>query len=415
MAPKFNILMYSHDTYGLGHIRRTLAIAQRLIQPETHILIITGSPLTGRFNFPDGVDYVRIPGMIKKENGIYQPSAIRLAPDQVINIRRQLILSTIMAFEPDLFIVDKEPLGLKKEVLPGLEWIRANRPHCRTVLGLRDIMDEACVVRTHWKEKKVIPALENLYSEIWVYGNRKLYDPIVEYQIPPQIIPKIFFTGYLPRPLAKTLDVQALGKQFSPRHKNLVLVTTGGGKDGYRLLDTFFTWCEQQGGSQIGFDSLVVLGPFLPKQDQDRLGKRATRLDIQTRVFYGAMDALVGACDLMICMGGYNTLCEALSNQTPALVVPREYPRKEQLIRARTMAKNKLVEYIPEKALSPDRLGQKISKMLACKDKYKQKMTEFDMGGMDAIKTRVQKFQTPIGSKQKIKFQKIKDPQGEQS
>ena len=29
----YDIVMYSHDTYGLGHIRRTMAIASRLQNP----------------------------------------------------------------------------------------------------------------------------------------------------------------------------------------------------------------------------------------------------------------------------------------------------------------------------------------------------------------------------------------------
>ena len=37
----YNILMYSHDTYGLGHIRRTMAIASHLLGPRINILILT--------------------------------------------------------------------------------------------------------------------------------------------------------------------------------------------------------------------------------------------------------------------------------------------------------------------------------------------------------------------------------------
>ena len=69
----YNILMYSHDTYGLGHIRRTLAIATQLRDANINILILTGSPIVGRFSFPEQIDFVRIPGMIKKTNEDYQP------------------------------------------------------------------------------------------------------------------------------------------------------------------------------------------------------------------------------------------------------------------------------------------------------------------------------------------------------
>ena len=41
--PRF--LLYSHDTFGLGNIRRTLLLAQELIDqyPKAAVLLITGS------------------------------------------------------------------------------------------------------------------------------------------------------------------------------------------------------------------------------------------------------------------------------------------------------------------------------------------------------------------------------------
>ncbi len=71
-SPLCNILMYSHDTYGLGHIRRSMAIANHLCDYNTNVLILTGSPIAGRFPFQEQVYFVRIPGMIKKMNGDYQ-------------------------------------------------------------------------------------------------------------------------------------------------------------------------------------------------------------------------------------------------------------------------------------------------------------------------------------------------------
>ena len=173
--------MYSHDTYGLGHIRRSMAIASHLAGKEVNILILTGSPIAGRFALPEQVDFVRIPGMIKKTNDEYHSLSIRIDPNQALTIRKNIIAATAKAFKPDLFIVDKEPLGLKREVLPTLKWLRKALPATRTILGLRDILDEASVVRRDWTEKDVYRYLAELYDEIWVYGNQGIYDPIKEY------------------------------------------------------------------------------------------------------------------------------------------------------------------------------------------------------------------------------------------
>ena len=106
--------MYSHDTYGLGHIRRTMAIASHLRAVDINILILTGSTLAGRFPMPDQIDFVRIPGMIKKTNEEYLPLSIKINPEHALDIRKNIIKATAKTFQPDLFIVDKENHAIRK-------------------------------------------------------------------------------------------------------------------------------------------------------------------------------------------------------------------------------------------------------------------------------------------------------------
>ena len=51
-SPK--IVLYSHDTFGMGNIRRTLLLSQEFITeyPGASILIITGSPMIHAFRIP---------------------------------------------------------------------------------------------------------------------------------------------------------------------------------------------------------------------------------------------------------------------------------------------------------------------------------------------------------------------------
>lgn len=222
----YNILMYSHDSYGLGHIRRTMAIAAHLLAPRINILILTGSPIAGRFSFPEQIDFVRIPGMIKKTNEEYLPLSIKINARHALDIRKSIITATAKTFQPQLFIVDKEPLGLRKEVLPTLKWLQRCRPDTRAILGLRDVMDDAATVKKNWNEKGVYQILESLYAEIWVYGNQEFYNPIVEYDINESISQKIHFTGYIPRKIPAKEAVRSLRKELGVQeHEKLVVVT----------------------------------------------------------------------------------------------------------------------------------------------------------------------------------------------
>jgi predicted glycosyltransferase len=393
----YNILMYSHDTYGLGHIRRTMAIAEHLKAPDVNVLILTGSPIAGRFSFPEQIDFVRIPGMIKKTNDEYLPLSIKINPSHAVDIRQNIITATAKTFQPNLFIVDKEPLGLKKEVLPTLQWFRRCLPRTRTILGLRDIMDDAETVKADWQKKGVYDILDELYSEIWIYGNQELYDPIVQYDIPDSVSRKMHFTGYIPRNVPGKDAARKMRKKYGVReNEKLVLVTTGGGGDGHALMHTFLTMMESEPHS-APFKSVLITGPFMPRQEREHLFARAKRLGIRTWEFYQKMEEIMSAADVVVSMGGYNTICEILSQGTLSLVIPRETPRMEQLIRAQALHERQLVDYIPWHDMSPALLKTKILNLLNHPQPFQEAISRFQLTGLTFMRQRLAAFREKEG------------------
>lgn len=386
-----NILMYSHDTYGLGHIRRTLALAQNILRDEHNIIIITGSPLVGRFDIPYGIDFVRIPGMIKRNNDLYLPHSIKVEPAMALAIRRNIILATAQAFRPGLFLVDKAPLGLKQEVVPTLHWLRDKAPETKVVLGLRDIMDNSENTIREWQEKKIYTALGELYSEIWVYGSREIYDPILEYAIPAQIAGKIFFTGYIPRQIPRLRNRPRLRRSMGvePKEK-FVLVTAGGGGDGYKVLDTYLSMLETLPHPE--FKSMIVTGPLLAEDLYDQLAARAHKLKVRIVKFYRKMEKAILAADCVVSMGGYNTMCEIICAARPSLVVPRSTPREEQQIRAKLFAAKGLLEYLPWEEVTPDDMYGKIRLLLDNGSRYEELLRNFPMTAFDIINSRIRVF-----------------------
>ena len=387
----YNILMYSHDTYGLGHIRRTMSIASHLRADDVNVLILTGSPIAGRFSLPENVDFVRIPGMIKKTNDEYQSLSIRIDPEHALNIRKSIILATAQTFQPDLFIVDKEPLGLKKEVLPTLQWLKEHSPSTRSVLGLRDIMDDRDTVRRDWLHKDVYRHLEELYSEIWVYGRQDVYDAVHEYDIPEQVQQKIYFTGYLPRRGVSAKVAAKTREKFCARTgEKMIVLTTGGGGDGFKMMDIYLAMFEE--ARLDGVQTVLITGPFMPIEQRRELSKRARKLGIKIRPFYPRMEELFAAADLVVSMGGYNTVCEILSQGTVSLIIPRDRPRHEQLLRAQALKSRGLIDCIPWQELAVNGLRKKITAMLDNLDQYRLPMQGFSLDGIDFIKDRLRKF-----------------------
>ncbi len=340
---QFRLLIYSHDTFGLGHLRRCRAIAHAIVDHRRDVsaLILSGSPIIGAYGFRPRVDFVRFPGVVKLRNGSYSPRGLDISIEDAISIREKLIRSSAEAFRPHVFLVDKEPLGLRGEVGPTLHMLKDMGT--RLVLGLRDIMDDQDQLAEEWDRKAVMPALERLYDDIWVYGSKLIYDPLAGLKVPEEVRRKMSYTGYLRRDFGTEQDSSRATMTRLP--DDFILVTTGGGGDGGSLVDWVISACEQD--PSIPHQILIVLGPFMPAQQQATFKARASRLrNVQTETFVPELDRVMSRASSIIAMGGYNTFCEILAADKPALIVPRMVPRLEQFIRADRMSKLGLVSML---------------------------------------------------------------------
>ncbi|MDP6831158.1 MAG: hypothetical protein QF512_09330 [Alphaproteobacteria bacterium] len=326
----FHVLIYSHDTMGLGHLRRCSTIAHSLVReyPDVSVLILSGSPIIGSFDFRSRVDFVRIPGVIKLRNGEYTSLNLGIDFEQTIHMRAEIIKHTADIFAPDMIIVDKEPLGLRGEVEETLRLLKARGT--RLVLGLRDIMDDPSMLAPEWRRKNVMPALRDLYDEIWIYGLPQICDPLQGLQVPRQVRRRMTYTGYLPRRAPTEPSTRPLPEIVSEPY---ALVTTGGGGDGEGLIDWVLRAYEAD--SRMLYPALIVLGPFMQPETQAEFIDRANRLNrVQAITFDAKLEELEDNAVGVVAMGGYNTFCEILSFNKRALIIPRTRPRMEQYIRA---------------------------------------------------------------------------------
>ncbi|RED51328.1 glycosyltransferase family protein [Aestuariispira insulae] len=324
------VLMYSHDTFGLGHLRRTRAIAHSLVEQneDLSVLILTGSPIIGSFDFRSRVDFVRIPGVIKLKDGNYTTLKLKMAIEDTLAMRASIIKHTAEAFNPDLFIVDKEPLGLRGEVHDTL--ISLKERGTPLVLGLRDVMDDPDLLEPEWKRKNVNPALRDLYDQIWVYGLPQICDPLEGVTISDSARRKMVYTGYLKRQLPATADLEYQPGKITPPY---ILVTPGGGGDGDAMVDWVLRAYEHD--PNLPHPALVVFGPFMKSDRQSEFMTRVDRLsNVEAITFDARMESLMEPAVAVVAMGGYNTFCEILSFDKRALIIPRTRPRMEQFIRA---------------------------------------------------------------------------------
>ena len=105
--------------------------------------------------------------------------------------------------------------------------------------------------------------------------------------------------------------------------------------------------------------ALIVLGPYMPAKQRQKLILKGEKIPyVEVIEFDNRMEELIDGAMAVVAMGGYNTYCEILSFDKPALIVPRVMPREEQLIRASRAAELGLIDMLlPEQARDPLRFA----------------------------------------------------------
>jgi len=379
-------LLYSHDTFGLGHLRRSRTIATALVEadPGCSALIVTGSPIAGRFDFPERVDHVRLPGVVKLADGSYTSSSLRVDIEQMVNLRGAIIATTEREFQPDLLIVDKEPWGFRHEMAETLKAAR-NRG-ARIVLGIRDVLDDEDALAREWERKGSIDAIDEFYDEIWIYGISQICRPLTGLGLSARMESRAIYTGYLRRDAA---DWPAEPGSDLP-DEPYILVTTGGGGDGAALVDQVLRAYEAD--PALSPHALIVYGPFMNAPDRQEFDARVAALAgrVSALSFHPRLERVLAEATGVVSMGGYNTFCEILSMDKPAIIVPRTQPRREQIIRAAAAEELGLV-----RMLSPERDGNSARAMveairaLASQPRPSEARIPGLLSGLDTIAARV--------------------------
>jgi predicted glycosyltransferase len=320
----FRILLYSHDTHGLGHFRRCQSIARAIASrfPLAQIRILTGSPVSEAYGDIPNAELIHLPPVKKLPDGTYRAAGTHDEIGAVRLARERVIRTAVTEFNPDICVVDKEPLGFLGEMAASLRILRKQGTHC--VLGLRDILDEPSDLKLEWKKKRVPTNLGTIYDQIWIYGTADFYDPLNGLDLEPETGKLVTYTGFIDR----------FGHPPTTGHSEKhVLVTAGGGGDGDALmqavLETYLRVPDITGSL------VMLLGPFLAPERRNEISALASQVEGCTVMdFHITPEKFIQDAKLVIGMCGYNTFCEVMTYDKRALFVPRSKPRREQTIRA---------------------------------------------------------------------------------
>lgn len=355
-AGDIRVVLYSHDSQGIGHVRRNLALARTLAEvlPELTGRKVSGLLISGLadaqvFPLPDGFDWFFVPSITKGDDG-YEARNLHADWDTLRSVRSHSIRGALLGFMPDLVIVDRHLYGVDNELRKPLKKLRKKNPHMRVVLGMREVLDSPDIAAQEWERLGSPAELSGMIDEIWVYGDRLVHDPVATGEIPAYLADKVRYTGYLSKGRAEA-DGFGEVRWDSP----FIVTSAGGGSDGYALLSAAAAMPVPDGHHHV-----IIAGPQMSERNFASLKVAAEAVGHGVHVYrmWPGLASVMAQAAAVMSMGGYNTMAEILATDVPSLIVPREYPRREQLIRAQALEACGAVDVMRKRDVDAESLGE---------------------------------------------------------
>ncbi len=387
------IVVYSHDTFGLGNVRRMLAITEHLLDtiPDLSILLISGSPMIHSFRLPGSrFDYLKLPTIGRTLSGEYIAKKLETNFDELVTVRSQIIQAAIANFIPDVMIVDKKPRGIADELQPTLELIHREMPLTKVVLLLRDILDDPKITHRIWQKNKYFQSIHRYYNSILVMGSRKVFDLSKEYKFPDNITKKVTYCGYINRNhIVAENNKPGLSSKFN---RTDVLVTVGGGEDGLFPLKCFLKGLALN-NTYKAISATIITGPEMSERHREEIQQMASLFpNVHVLDFVTELPAHIFASELIVSMGGYNTVVEILAMNKPVIIIPRVKPVLEQLIRATRMEEMGLLQCIHPDEVSPKLLMQAVTSQLEKRNNNINATEIIDFNGLGSATQTIEKM-----------------------
>lgn len=354
-----SLLFYCQHSLGMGHLVRSLALADGLSE-SFRVVLLNGGPLPKGIRLPEAIEVIDLPPLGFDANGELVSRDGRRTVERAKGLRRQIIMETFRALSPEVLLIELFPFGRKKfsgELMPLLEEAqgRATQSRPLVVCSLRDIL----VGRREKQEKHDERAarLANDYFDAILVHSEPAFARLEESFHPqtPLGIP-VHYTGFvLPErriePGAKT---QARGRR--------VIVSAGGGLVGERLLSTAVEAHALLLRCDGDVETEIVAGPFLPDKALQTICRAARgQKGLRVRRFVPDLVEELRASSASVSQCGYNTALDILRANVPALVVPfADGAEDEQMKRAQRLADLGALRVLVQEQMSAERLAEEI-------------------------------------------------------
>jgi len=351
-----SVLFYVQHLLGIGHLQRSLRIAEALVQRGVGVTLVCGGAPVALPRDPSLRIVQLTPVRALDARFELVDSAGQPIDDALREERRAALLAAFAASRPDAVIIEGFPFARRAfrfELEPLIAAVRAATPRPRLLCSVRDIVTVRDDPQRH---REIVERVRRDFDAVLVHGDPALIPFDASFPAAPDIADRVLYTGYVCAPAASVDPGAVTGG-------GEVVVSAGGGAAGHVLLDAALA--ARRSGCLADLSWHLFGGTNLPDADFTALGADLPAGVEVARFCYNFVGLLRG-CRVSVSQAGYNTVLDILAARARAVLVPFAAGREtEQLIRAERLAALGAAEVVRENELSPQRLAAAIERAAA--------------------------------------------------
>jgi predicted glycosyltransferase len=355
------ILAYTHNSIGVGHAFRTLAVITGIKhhRPEIDFLVLSGSSLPCLF-LSNGIDVVKLPSIRKDVDtpeGDLFPRYLRSFETQaVLEYRRRVIVETFEFFSPDVVMIEHYIGGLDNEALP-LIGKNPNRERRRrewsTVYLSRGVCPSLGCALTGGLGEGVID-IARRFDRIYVFEDPEKVDSNHGLLAKvPDLRGQMRYMGPITaRTISELSGREEVIGRLGLLDMPLILLSLGRHGPVVPMARAILSALRRR-GTLTEHQVVMVLDPYLEHEAARALQDMTSKENVRVLPFTPHLVDLVNIAELVICRAGYNTVNELLMTGVASMVIPERHPGGEQEHRARRIQRENVLVVYQEEVLSP--------------------------------------------------------------
>ena len=349
------ILFYVQHLLGIGHLRRTLAIAQACLEEGLDVRVVSGGIPVKQEMFK-AVRVHQLPPVKSADlsfSSIVDQDGLPVT-SELEQRRADKLLRIFSDNQPSVLVTELFPFGRRRfrfEIMPLLK--EAKRTGTKVVCSVRDSVQ----IRSNQREDESLDVLNQFYDQVLVHGDPEFLPFEASFAKAASIKSIMGYTGLVDT--NSSYSGQTELRKIDEASE--ILVSAGGGAAGEKIYRAASRACALSQCSRpwrllLGSNPAERLKTEIKMLGGDKVIVEANRSDFRQ---------LLSQCAISISQVGYNTVVDLLATGAPAIVIPFEGEggQSEQSARAKRLESMGRARVLSEERLSAERLCDLVSKM----------------------------------------------------